>query len=211
MSIKDSIVQFGLFNSFKRLLKKAFKLIGLKWETYYLLHRDLKGEIRTFYKLDGLNVKKLTYDDFRNSEFYRIYSQSKKILYRKRFLDSAYQAFGALMNDSLVYLTWIATEYIRIENIHFEQKIGRDEGFLLDSFTLPEARGLGIHKFMNGYRLQLMKNSGIKRAFAAVFVENVPALKTQRKHGFSQGEKILFIKIGKRKKYYRKKVSFAGI
>ena len=151
MSIKDSVVQYGLFNSIKRLLKKVLSFSGLKWETYYLLHRELEGEIKTYNPVEDFEVKELNYNDFKDSEFYRIYPQEKKALYQERFSNPAYWAFGVFLRESLVYMTWIATDYVRVEKIDFEEKLGEKEGFLLDSYTLPKARGLGIHLFMNGF------------------------------------------------------------
>jgi|GEM_PF-2261519 len=206
--LKVSIEQYGLFNSFRRLGKKFFGLFGLHFETYYILHRSLGEEIKLFDLSEEIEVKRITYKDFEESEFFYRYPQSKKNLYKERFSNKACQAFGVTISDNLVYMTWIGTDFLRIERIHLEQKLKKGEGVLVDSYALPEARRLGIHQYMNGYRLEQLKEKGVNRVYAAVLAENIPALKTQIKHEFKQGEKITWIKLGKLEKYYRKQVNF---
>ena len=88
--------------------------------------------------------------------------------------------------------------------LNFNKKLDQDEGILIDSFALPEARDLGIHSYMNGYRLEKLKEKGIKKVYAGVLAENVPALKTQIKYDFKNGEKVTLLKLGRIKKYIKK-------
>ena len=56
--------------------------------------------------------------------------------------------------------------------------------------TLPAARGLGIHRYVNGLRLARLRDKGLRRAFVVVLAENRPALRTQIQSGFLRGERF---------------------
>lgn len=206
--LRASIKQYGLLNSICRIMKKIACLFGLNIHTYYILYRDLKNEINLFDLPEGAQIKDLSFDDFKESKFYLLYPQSKRELYKKRFADNKYQAFGMKINGDLVYMTWIATDFIKIDKIGYIKRLKKGEGVLMDSFTLSEARGLGIHRYMNGYRLKKLKEIAAHRVYVAFMAENVPALKTQVRHNFKQGEKITQIKWGKLEKYMKKNVTF---
>jgi hypothetical protein len=64
---------------------------------------------------------------------------------------------------------------------------------------------------MNGYRLQRLKEKGVCKVYAAVITENVPAIKTQLKHGFNKGEKITGIRFGKTIKIYKSGINWKKI
>jgi GNAT superfamily N-acetyltransferase len=195
-------------NSLRRLLKKIGNIFGFRLETYYVLHRTLDEEIKQFPLSEETCIKELTYEDFKDSEFFHLYPQNKKDLYKKRFSDQAYHAYGVSIDDELVYMTWIATDFLSIGKILIEKPLEQDEGVLVDSFVLPKARRHGIHMYMNGYRLKKLKEKGVRKVYAAVLAENTPALKTQIKHGFRQGEKITWLKWGKLQKYFKKSINF---
>lgn len=206
--IGPKVRQFGVFNFLKRVIKKLLRTIGIFFDSYYVLYRELEKPIESFDTSEKIEVKEINYKDFEQSEFYNLYPRNKRDLYKGRFSSDDYQAFGVRINSKLVYMTWIATDFIEIKRIHFEQKLKKGEGILVDSYALPEARRLGIHKFMNGYRLQKLRDKGVKKVYAAVVAENKPALTTQIRHGFTQGERITWIKFGRLEKYFKKEVNF---
>jgi len=202
--------QYGFFNLSKRAIKRILKKLGIHFECYYILNRSIDEDINSFFlkKRLKMKVKKISYTDFEESEFFNIYPQSKIKIYKKRFSDSDFQAFAAEMDNKLVYITWIGINFLRIQAINFEKKLDKSEGALVDSFTLPEARCMGIHSFMNSYRLRRLKEMGIKKVYAAVLKGNRPALKTQLNHGFTRGEEIIWFKLGRIEKYFVKKIYF---
>lgn len=206
--LRASIKQYGMLNSISRITKKTAVLFGLDIQTYYILYRDLVGEIKLFDLPKGALIKSLSFTDFKESKFYFLYPQSKRELYKKRFADKKYHAFGMKINGELVYITWITTDFIKIDKIGYTKRLKKGEGALMDSYTLSEARGLGIHRYMNGYRLKRLREIGAHKVYVAFMAENVPALKTQVRHNFKQGEKITRIKWGKLEKYMQKNVTF---
>jgi len=208
---QDPILQYGFLNSFRRAWKKILRFFGVYYESYYVLHRFLDEEIKTFDFPGDVEVKKVDYQDYKKSKFYSIFSQAKRDLYEKRFSNDKYEAFGVILGGTLVYLTWIATDSLEFEYFDYEIKLRNNEGVLVDSFAMPEARRLGIHKYMNGFRLQRLKEKGVHKVYAAVITENVPAIKTQLKHGFNQGEKITGLRLGKTIKIFKNDINWKKI
>lgn len=197
MSLSDSIRQYGLGKAAKRFFKRILRGMGLEFESYFVLFRDLAEEISLVPLAQGLRAAELKIEDFRRSDFFSLYSSAKRDLYSLRFTDPAWNAFGVYRGDDLVYMTWIARDAIRIERIGWERRLKAEEGVLVDSFTLPSARRLGIHVAMNGFRLLRLRESGAERAYVVFLAENQPAARTQHRHGFSHGWKISYHRIGR--------------
>lgn len=196
ISIELAVRQYGLWNAARRALKSALRMIGFHYESYWVLTRDLTAHLEAPSAVPGLVVRPLDYEDIEASSFSREFSPQKKELLKRRFSSPGYKAFGAELGGELVYITWIATDTLRIEAMHFEQELGQGEGVLLDSATLPKARGLGIHTYMSWYRLKRLKDAGIRRTLVAVVTENRPALKALFKVGFVTREKLTWLKWG---------------
>jgi GNAT superfamily N-acetyltransferase len=196
------IRQYGHWNAAKRAFKAALRIIGIHFETYWILTRDLGSHIEAPAPVSGLAVKRLSYEDFEVSPFFNEFSPEKRNLLKQRFSSPDYQAFGAERDGALVYMTWIATDSLRIEAMHFEQELEQGEGVLLDSMTLPKARGLGIHTYMSWYRLERLKDKGVRKAFVAVMAENRPALRAQFKIGFVPREKLTWLTWGRFSRHF---------
>ena len=205
--VQSKVRQYGFRNAAKRACKAALRIIGFHIETYWILNRGLDSPVEAPDPVSGLIVKQLSLGDFEASPFFREFLPEKKDLIERRFSSPEYQAFGAERDGELVYTTWIATDSLRIEAIHFEQELEPGEAVLLDSLTLPKARGLGIHTYMSWYRLERLRDRGIRRAFVAVLAENRPALKALRKVGFETREKLTWLKWGRLNKIFRRRVS----
>ncbi len=205
--VRPKVRQYGYWNAAKRASKAALRIIGFHIETYWILDRGLDSPVEAPDPVSGLVVKRLSYEDFEASPFFREFPPEKKDLIKSRFSRPEYQAFGAERDGELVYMTWIATDSLRIEAIHFEQELKPGEAVLLDSLALPKARGLGIHTYMSWYRLERLRDKGIRRAFVAVLAENRPALKALLKVGFETREKLTWLKWGRLNKIFRTRVS----
>ncbi|MGB8957437.1 MAG: GNAT family N-acetyltransferase, partial [Candidatus Aminicenantales bacterium] len=195
------IRQYGYWNTVIRIGKAALRVIGFRIETYWILARNLDSSIAAPVPVADLVVKRLSYEDFAASAFFREFSPEKREILKERFSATEYQAFGGEREGELVYMTWITTDSLRIEAINFERQLRPGEGVLLDSMTLPKARDRGIHTYMSWYRLERMRDRGVRRAFVAVMKENRPALKAQLRNGFQAGEKLTWLKWGRRERY----------
>jgi len=208
MSWRDSLRQYGAGKLMTRLAKRALRAVGIDFESYYLLYRDLTDDIPQLPLAKNLRAAELRHEDFLHSRFFELYSAAKRDLYARRFSDPAWRAFGVYMDSELVYVTWIARDVIRIEHFGWERRLKRREGLLVDSFTLPEARRLGIHSAMNGFRIRRLREAGVERAYVVYLAANTPAARTQRGHGFRRGWKLRFFRIGSWRKLWKKPVFF---
>jgi peptidoglycan/xylan/chitin deacetylase (PgdA/CDA1 family) len=206
---RATLTQYGPYNFMKRMIKKIIRVLGIHLETYYLLHRYLDEEIKSHNAKKEVEIIDLTPQDLEDSQLFNTYPELKKEIFRNRFSSHDYQPFGAKMNGRLVYVTWTATDYLRIEAIGFQKRLGRGEGALVDSFALPDARGLGLHTLMNGHRLNKLRERGVGKAYVAVLAENRPALKAQLKYGFKQGERITWFKWGRLERHLIREISFS--
>jgi len=208
LRFREQLRQYGFWPSLRRAGKKVLRVLGVYYESYYVLHRFLDGEINTSPLPGDAEVIKVSYQDFEESPFHDLFPQTKRDLYKERFSSGAYEAFGVKRGGKLVYLTWIATDSLDFEYFGYEIKLQKHEGVLVDSIALPEARRLGLHMSMNGYRLKRLKEKGIHKVYGAVITENIPAIKTQIKHGLDKGEKITGLRVGKRVKIFRKNINW---
>lgn len=191
-----------------RLAKRALRVIGVDFESYYFLYCDLTDDIPQLPLAANMRTEELTHEDFLHSRFFSLYSDAKRDLYNRRFSDPAWRAFGVYKDSDLVYVTWIARDVIRIERFGWERRLKEREGLLVDSFTLPEARRLGIHSAMNGFRLRRLREAGAERAYAVYLADNTPAARTQRGSGFMRGWKLRFLRIGSWKTHWKKPVLY---
>jgi peptidoglycan/xylan/chitin deacetylase (PgdA/CDA1 family) len=201
--------EYGAYNFLKRMTKRTIRVLGVRLETYYLLHRSLNGEIKGHKAKSEVEVIDLTLKDLEESRLFYTYPPLKREIFRKRFSNRDYQPFGVKVNGRLVYVTWTQTDHVNIEAIGFRKKLNGGEAALVDSYALPEARGLGLHTFMNGHRLNKLREKGVGKAYVAVLAENRPALKTQLKYGFTQGERLTWFKWGRLERRSTKEISFS--
>lgn len=179
---------------------KKLKKYGLRGAWVYFCHRVLKTYlIKAHYlrlNIDSerlkekmkdfdFDVKELTYDDFLKGDP-TVFKGKKMELYKQRFQDPTYKAYGIIENDRLVYSTWIS--YHRM-GMSIETKpvyLAPNEGYLEDSYCDPIARGRGLHGRMNNFRIQKIWESGRNRVITIVQDGNTPAFKVQFKSGLEE-------------------------
>lgn len=143
--------------------------------------QDLKEKMKDF----NLDVKELTYEDFLLGDP-KAFKGAKMELYRQRFQDSAYKAYGIIENGRLIYSTWISYHRMGMSIETKPQYIAPNEGYLEDSYCDPIARGRGLHSKMNNYRIQKIYEAGKTRVIAIVQEGNTPAFKVQFKSGLEE-------------------------
>lgn len=209
MSLKSTIRQYGLYRSFKRLLKMTLRKLGFHYESFwYLINsiniEEVRQEMRK-YSYD--DVKELTINDFKNGDS-EIFNEDKLELIKDRLKNNKFWSYGILHNSILVYSTWISKN-----NINFNTTISKTlplnsrQAVLEDSYCHPNFRGKGLHSKMNLYRLLKSYEQNNNDAIAIVVSENIPALKVQLKSGFRKEKKIIFIKFFNNSYYIEKQVN----
>lgn len=197
MSLKAKIKQYGLINSFKRAVKSPLRLLGIHYESFYLMvnhirQEELKQKMECY---DYSDVKELTYDDFKLGDP-AVFTPAKMQLIKSRFEKGNYWAYGILENNKLIYSTWISKNDINFSmNYTYSIRLYNNHAVLEDSYCHHNYRGRGLHSKMNLYRLLKMLSFGVNTAYAVVVLNNSPALKTQLKSGFQISKQISFFKI----------------
>lgn len=194
-SIKNKINQYGYKNSLIREFKAIGRKFGLMYEKYILIIKDLDDYIEPPNPKIELTVKELNYENLENDNSLK-FDLNKLLLFKKRFSSGNYIALGAYHQNNLVYCCWISLKNFETSpNLKNSLKLDKKECLIVDAYTHPEFRGLGIHSYMNAIRANKLHDLNKKRALGLVLAENIPSRKAQSKIGF-RGEKIiLYIKI----------------
>jgi len=197
MIVKAKIKQYGIKNSFKRAIKAPLRLIGIQYESFYLMvnHIDPEQLKQKMEQYDYSDVKELTYDDFELGDP-AVFNSSKMELIKSRLQSGKYLAYGITKNNKLIYSTWISKNNINFStNYTYSIKLYNDQAVLEDSYCHNNYRGNGFHSKMNLYRLMQMVAQGVNLAYAVVVVDNEPALKTQQKSGLKILKQISLLNI----------------
>ena len=197
--IITKIKQYGLTNSFKRLIKILLRCCGFQMESY-LLYRQIidiskikRVEINSKYY-----VKKLSYENYENSIGLN-FDEFKLNIFRKRFESSNYAAYGVFDGEALIYSSWISTNQFEVSINTFGLELELDEALLLDIVTHPNYRRQGLHNYMNIYCLEKIIEHKKNKAVVLVLQENIPAQKSQERSGFKKVKIINhFIIFGKK-------------
>ena len=132
-----------------------------------------------------LDVKELSYDNFLNGDP-NVFTGAKMELYKQRFKDPTYKAYGIIDNGRLVYSTWISFHHLGMSVETKPVYLEPNEGYLEDSYCDPIARGRGLHSKMNIFRIHKIYESGRNRVIAIVQEGNIPAFKVQLKSGLEE-------------------------
>lgn len=183
MTIFEKIRKYGISHGLRYVGRVFFHTSIIK--AHYLRLNINTEEINKKLSSFDLDVKKLQIEDFYHGDPH-IFNENKLELYKKRFMEGSYQAYGIIENERLIYSTWISLKRM---GMSIEKKpiyLNDNEGYLEDSYCDPIARGRGIHGKMNYYRIKKLHEAGKNRVIAIVLHGNTPAFKVQFKSGFEE-------------------------
>lgn len=183
MSIVDKFKRHGLRGAWLFFSRRVIKTYLIK--AHYLRLNIDPAKIESLMKGFDLDVKELTYEDFLLGDPNE-FQGSKMDVYRKRFQDPTYKAYGIIENGRLVYSTWISYHKMGMSIEAKPQFLADNEGYLEDSYCDPVARGRGLHGKMNNYRIQKIMEDGKERVIVIVQEGNTPAFKVQFKSGLEE-------------------------
>lgn len=197
MSIIVKFRQYGFSNSFKRLVKKLLRMIGIRHEKYLYCTKDLDSERVEIIKprING-EIIQLNETIINKPQLIDL-SGEKLALFRKRLSNEGYKGYGFFHQDSLIYYTWISYKKFEMSVPSKVIELEDNEALLIDSYCHPDYRKYGIHLYMNNFRLEQIMNEGKNRVVAIVLKENKPARITQRKSGFKCEKMITYNKFFK--------------
>jgi hypothetical protein len=183
MTIIEKIKKYGIRGVWNFFCQRLIKTYLIK--AHYLRLNIDPAQLDTLMNGFDLDVKELTYEDFllgNPNEF----QGSKMDVYRNRFQDDNYKAYGIIENGRLVYSTWISFHRVGMSIETKPIYLAPNEGYLEDSYCDPTARGRGFHGKMNNFRIQKIFESGRNRVIAIVQDGNTPAFKVQFKSGLEE-------------------------
>ncbi|WP_455637903.1 hypothetical protein [Parabacteroides sp.] len=183
MTVFQKLIKYGLIGIFKYIGQKFFAT-DIICVHYLCLNIDI-AQIKKALNDFDLDVKELTYDDFFKGDPL-VFREDKMKLYKQRFCDNTYKAYGIIENNRLVYSTWISYHRLGMTFETHPVYLAQNEGYLEDSYCDPIARGRGLHGRMNLYRIMKIYESGRSRVVAVVQHGNVPAFKVQYKSGLKE-------------------------
>ena len=181
MNFFQKLKKYGLWGVFK-YVGRVFLGTSFYKAHYLRLNIDIN---ETYKKLEGfdLNVKELSLDDFALGD-QTVFKGAKMEVYKRRFQDQTYKAYGIIENGRLVYSTWISLHRLGMSVETEPVYLADNEGYLEDSYCDPIARGRGLHGKMNNYRIKKIYDAGKERVIVIVQHGNTPAFKVQFKSGF---------------------------
>ena len=152
---------------------------------HYLRLNIDPAKVEDLMKDFDLNVKELTYEDFLLGDS-SVFKGVKMDLYRQRFQEPTYKAYGIIENGRLIYSTWISLHRMGMSIETKPVYLNSNEGYLEDSYCDPIARGRGLHSKMNNYRIKKIYEAGKNRVIAIVQEGNTPAFKVQFHSGLEE-------------------------
>jgi hypothetical protein len=194
MNIINRFKQYGFKNGLSRTVKMFLRLIGIQIESYFLYKQEINlNTIKHVIINPKYTVRRLNYYDFNYSKGL-IFNSFKLDVFKKRFEEKSYLAYGVYDGDKLIYSTWISTNQFEVSVNNLGCKLNSDEGLLLDIITHADYRKQGLHNFMNIYCLERIKELGKSKAVVIVLKENIPARKSQKRSGFRISKKITYFK-----------------
>ena len=195
MNIQAKLIQYGIKNSFIRIIKFLFRIIGIKYEEYLYCVQEIPDLNNFHLKLpDSYELRETTINDYVNNSII-VFDQSKISLFKKRYETGDFKSYGIFKDDKLVYSCWISLKNLEIPGYWQDAILKPNEGLLISAICHPDFRGLGLHNQMNIFRLNQIKHFGKSHAVAVIQRENIPARKSQKKAGFKCSEIIRILNL----------------
>jgi len=113
--------------------------------------------------------------------------------------------FVARHEGRIVCANWVChpgSHYVRY--IRYDMPIAPDEVYLYDSYTHPDARGLGVAPALAVHVLRHYRGTGVRRAFTAVIPENRANLRARAKSGFRVVGRMGYLGRGRRRRHFHR-------
>ena len=192
---QKKLKQYGWCGTLLSMVKKIIrKLTAFSWDKYFLMVR--KTDNLPPLPDKSFTVRELALADYESPLWASFLDDDKKRLYIERFANPNAKAYGVFVNQELAYSTWILYGEVVIRS-RFHYSVPKD-ALLLDSYSHPKFRGMGLHNYMNLWCLHKMAQEGAENAFVVVLSYNRPAIKTQTKCGLRIVKKLYIFSFGHR-------------
>ena len=193
--IKSKVQLYGYWGFLRQGIKACIrKITGLSWNYYYLMQLCLKDEIESQIK-NGGKIQKLCQEDFERGD--KTYFTPEKLEIYKIWFQKGLEAYGFFVEEKLVCSAWISYHELILSK-EYTCNLPANTALLLDGYCHVDYRKRGFHKYINRYRLEVLKEKGISQVFVVVRKNNTPALKTQLTFGFEVCKTFAIYLFGKR-------------
>ena len=178
--------QYGLVGFIKRIAKFILNKIGININTYKYMLYDIDPTFckTMFESFKFSDIKSLIYDDFYKGDK-TVFTERKLAVIKQRYADGAYNAYGIVIDEQLVFSCWISLQRFEASNAFWTESLGENEVLLMDAYCNPEYRGKGTQRMMCYYRLWKAFEMGKKTAISIVLNENKPSFRSLTKVGFN--------------------------
>jgi len=158
---------------------------------YYVLTRSLEEPLPSLearlpitYRLAGPDDLPYLKDAVLPSEF---------AYFRKRLEHGRICILG-FYEDKLTAYGWLTDEVVfGVDNLKL--RLAPGDAYVDDIYTFPAYRRQGIGGALHLRRLEYLKEHGYKRSVLIVRVDNVPALKIDKKLGYQEADRLSFRRI----------------
>ena len=183
---KNQHKQYGLLRFILYLAILSLRIFGIKYERYrYMtIPIDYDKQLHYWESHNVGDVKELNYDDFKRGDP-NVFNENKMRLYKERFNEVTYHAYGIFENEILIYSCWISLKELTVANSNVKCEISPNESLKIDAYCHPAYRGKGIHGAMNAFRILKASEFKKDKSVALVYWLNKPAIKSQLKVGYS--------------------------
>lgn len=201
------------------ILRKLWRLMGRRWEKPLFYQRSLSGVLREglkrltgIYWVGGILFErdlvalpipmpeaKVPVEVVLGSmadipRFHGLVPDDKLQRYVQR-LEQGKVWLIATVDGEIAYSTWLSFSDEYDPATQTWVRVAPTGAYLLDSFTVPRFRELGLHTMMTARRLAIAKERGAERALGIVRDGNAAAWRVQKKLGAQKVEHILAITV----------------
>lgn len=157
-----------------------------------VFYKDLHVEFMAPNSKVGLTMDII--DEYKPSVFLNVADENKLKVFEER-LKKGKKAIVALVGNSIVCYVWISfqDEYEPISGLSI--RLNGVNGYIHDTFVLPEFREKGIHSAVVFRALEYLKQKGYAGAVTVVKRTNTPSIRTFKKFGFKEKQSFRTTKI----------------
>ncbi|MDA8087046.1 MAG: hypothetical protein M0Z75_10145 [Nitrospiraceae bacterium] len=167
--------QEGLVRFWRRFLFRSSRV-----HRFFIFRLDLTGQIPEFRVPPEVEIREVSIQELRSLRE----SQGRNLpaeFYRDRITTRGERCFCAFVSKKLAFISWIS----RTGSSGFF-KPGPFEAEIDGVFCLPEFRGMRLQTLSFIKIAGLLREEGIRGALVAVHFENIAALKSISRAGFTQ-------------------------
>lgn len=179
------------YSAFPRLITDGLKHIGIIIVPYHLYRRSVADTYRTP-------------PDDEDAEFVELFDADMPAVaslpmvpgsepFFRSLLAEGQRCFGLRLNGELVGFCWMDPNECHVHGAHF--KLGKNEAYAHDIFTVPGHRGRAVAPMLNAYFSVLLVKLGIETVYSVIDVFNRPSRNFAAKIGCEPVRLVIYVSI----------------